>query len=84
MPTRHRRIALVADPELEAALDAARAAFPGEPEAGVVRKLALKGAEQLEHEEARRRKALEWLIEWSTAPGAMDREALARVEEEGW
>lgn len=48
MPTKHRRIAVTADPELEAAIAAARQEFGGAPESKLVRELALRGARDLE------------------------------------
>lgn len=48
MPTKHRRIALTADPELEAAIAAARRELGDAPESRLVRELALRGARDLE------------------------------------
>jgi len=47
MPTKHRRIAVVEDPELKEALTRASERFPGSSSAGLVRKLAILGAETL-------------------------------------
>jgi hypothetical protein len=47
MPTKHKRIAVVADPDLSAALSAASADFPGRSAAATLRELALIGAEAL-------------------------------------
>jgi hypothetical protein len=44
MATKHRRIALTADPELDAAIAAARRELGDVPESRVVRELALRGA----------------------------------------
>jgi hypothetical protein len=46
--TKHRRIALTADPELEAAIAAARRELGDAPESRLVRDLALRGARNLE------------------------------------
>lgn len=46
--TKHRRIALTADPELEAAIAAARRELGDAPESRLVRELALRGARDLE------------------------------------
>jgi hypothetical protein len=48
MPTKHRRIALTADPELEVAIAAARKEMGDLPESRLVRELALRGALDLE------------------------------------
>lgn len=48
MPTKHRRIALTADPELEVAIAAARQELGDLPESRLVRELALRGARDLE------------------------------------
>lgn len=47
MPTQHRRIAVTVDPELEAALATGRGALDVASDAGLVRALALRGAEGL-------------------------------------
>ncbi|HEX4668694.1 MAG TPA: hypothetical protein VH275_01795 [Solirubrobacterales bacterium] len=48
MATKHRRIALTADPELEAAIAAARRELGDAPESRLVRDLAIRGARDLE------------------------------------
>ncbi len=52
MGTKHRRIALTADPELEAAIAAARRELGDLPESRLVRELALRGSRDLEPEPA--------------------------------
>lgn len=47
MASKHRRIALTADPDLEAAIAAARQQLGDMPESRVVRELALRGAADL-------------------------------------
>jgi hypothetical protein len=47
MATKHRRIALSADPELEAAIAAARRELGELPESRLVRELALRGSRDL-------------------------------------
>ena len=51
MPTKHRRIAVVADPELTNALSRASESFPGRSSAALLRQLAMLGAETLEKPE---------------------------------
>ncbi|HEU4393598.1 MAG TPA: hypothetical protein VFR04_08195 [Solirubrobacterales bacterium] len=48
MGTKHRRIALTADPELEAVIAAARRELGDMPESRLVRELALRGSRELE------------------------------------
>jgi len=48
MPTKHRRIAVVVDPELSEALEVASLRFPGRSSASLVRKLAMLGADAVE------------------------------------
>jgi hypothetical protein len=48
MPTKHRRIALTVDPELEAAIAAARRELGEMPESRLVRELALRGSESIQ------------------------------------
>jgi len=53
MPTAHRRLALVRDPELDSALQRAREALDSDkPDAALARMLLLAGAEVLAPEEA--------------------------------
>ena len=84
MPTRHRRIAVVVDLELEAALETAQSFFPGAPAASLVRGLAIRGADDLAREEAVQDEAVERLIARSTSPDGFDRDALARAKDEAW
>jgi hypothetical protein len=54
MATKHRRIALTADPELEAAIAAARRELGEMPESRLVRELALRGSKNLEPDDTER------------------------------
>lgn len=84
MPTKHPRIAVTKDAELEGALARVRSEFVGVPEARVVRDLAIRGAEAIAADEERRLALTEKLIEWSTSPDGIDREALRSVRETAW
>lgn len=66
MPTKHRRIALTTDPELTAAIAAARRELGDMPESRLVRELALRGARDLRPDDTARaiaefeREGIEW------------------------
>ena len=86
VPTKHPRIAVVNDEELQAALQrAAPHVPPGTRPATLVHDLAVKGAEALLAEQRARADAIERLIARSTAddPG-YDREVLADVDRLAW
>jgi len=85
MPTKLPRIAVTKDAELAAALAVVRGQFEGVAEARIVRDLAIRGAEALAADEARRHELTERLIAWSTDPNSsMDREALRTVRDTAW
>jgi CMP-N-acetylneuraminic acid synthetase len=83
VPTKHPRIQVTADPELAAALRRAKRREPGVAASRLLRDLALRGDVAAEEEdashEAERRAAMEHLIELTTTPGLLDREALAEA-----
>lgn len=66
MPTKHRRIALTTDPEVTAAIAAARRELGDLPESRLVRELVLRGAQELEPDDTARiiaefeREGVEW------------------------
>jgi hypothetical protein len=66
MPTKHRRIALTTDPELAAAIAAARRELGDLPESRLVRELALRGAGGLRPDDTTRvvaefeREGIDW------------------------
>jgi hypothetical protein len=78
MGTKHRRIALTADPELEAAIAAARRELGDLPESRLVRELALRGSRDLEPDHAARVKA-EFKAEGVEWPEESMAEALAEL-----
>jgi len=85
MPTRHRRISVTNDPELDEAITLARPLLNGAPDATIVRELAIRGAQALTADSVSRRDALEELGRWSTDPrSSMDREALRDVRDLAW
>ena len=85
MPTRHRRISVTNDPELDEAITHARPLLNGAPDATIVRELAIRGARALAADSVNRLEVLEQLAQWSTDPrSSMDREALRDVRDVAW
>ena len=85
VPTKHRRILVTEDPDLAAVLDAAAPLVPhARGRAGLVRELALLGAEALAHDDVKRQELLERLIEWSTSEDGFDWETLKTVRDTAW
>ena len=68
MPTKHRRIAVVQDEELSAALESVATLSADAPAATVVHHLAVKGAEALLAERKEHEAAIERLIALTTGP----------------
>lgn len=83
MPTKHPRINVTKDPELAVAIARVRPLMNGAGEATIVHDLAIRGAEALVEEEARRQAALEDLLAWSLGDD-MDRELLKNIDEVAW
>lgn len=85
IPTRHPRISVTNDPELDAAITRARIWMDSAPEATIVHDLAIRGADALAQDEKLRREALDRLARWATDPdSSMDRETLLRIDELAW
>jgi hypothetical protein len=85
VPTQHPRIPVTNDPELAEALARVEHYFPDAPTARIVRELALKGVEAIEHEQGARADAIERLIALFTEPNdAIDVEVLERIDELAW
>lgn len=83
MPTKHPRVNVTKDPELAAAIARARPLLNGAAEATIVHDLAIRGAEALAADEARRQAAMEDLIAWALGD-EMDRELLKNIDEIAW
>lgn len=83
MPTKHPRVNVTKDPDLAAAIARARPLLNGAPEATIVHDLAIRGADALVQDEARRQELLEELLAWSLGDD-MDRETLLRIDELAW
>jgi hypothetical protein len=83
VPTKHPRINVTKDPELAAAIARARPLLNGAAEARVLHDRAIRGAEALVADAARRQEALEDLLAWSLGDD-MDREVLKNIDELAW
>lgn len=80
MPTPHRRIAVIEDPELSAAIDGARRELgEGRSKAAIVRDLAIRGWQGLEDDAGRQRRSAQGLMELLRDPEAVDWEALEEL-----
>lgn len=85
MPTKHARIAVTRDPELDAVLERVRSVLGQRRTATLVRDLAIRGAEMVLAEAENRAEGLRQLAEWSTTrTGPIDWDVLDRVRTEGW
>lgn len=84
MPTKHPRISVVRDTELDEALEHAdRLLGPASP-ATRVRELAIRGAKALEHDEARRAELLDRLVKRMGTPGWMGGMTAEEIDREAW
>jgi hypothetical protein len=84
LPTKHARISVVRDTELDQALERVeRLLGPGKP-ATRVRELAIRGAQALEEDEARRQELRERLIKRTDTPGWMGGMTAEEVDRGAW
>jgi hypothetical protein len=85
MSTHHRRISVTKDPELAEALARVAHYFPHTPTAQIVRDLALKGAETVQHEQCARAATIERLISLFTEPNeTVEIDVLEHIDELAW
>ena len=85
MSSRHARIQVPADPELEAAIARGRRVVgPSAPTSQVVRALALRGAAALDEDDASRQRATDFLISVAEGTSGLDLERLRTVRERAW
>ena len=86
MPTKHPRIGVVRDEELDVAITTARAITGENADARIVHDLAVAGAKALSEQSDRKRLSLERIAAWSTGEvePPWDPEVLARVRDEAW
>lgn len=85
MPTPHKRIAVVEDGALRAALDSVAEDFDGAPKATVVRRLAIEGATAWAARRRDEERGLAELARLSTRRDpSLDWELLERIDEQAW
>lgn len=83
MPTKHERIGVIKDGALVEALESvAPLVAAATPAASLVHDLAIRGAQAMREEQARRGELLRELANWSTSPDPpWDPEVLSRIDE---
>lgn len=85
MSTRHARIQVPRDPELEHAIRQGRAFFGAKrPASKVVRELALRGAEAIEADAESSRRGEDFLVSVAEGRSALDLESLRDVRDRAW
>lgn len=85
MASRHARIQVPVDPELEDALARGRRLVGGSaPASQVVRALALRGAEALDEDEGAQQHATEFLVSVAQGTSGLDLESLRTVRDRSW
>jgi len=85
MTSRHSRIQVPRDPELDRAIARARALMgPGAPSSQVVHALAVRGAAALEQDRDAESVACEFLISVADGASGLDLERLRSVRDRAW
>jgi hypothetical protein len=85
VPTPHKRIPVIRDPELGDALERVAPYYRGVAPARIVHDLAVRGADAIVEERRRAEDAIERLVALSTEQGGViDWDALARVDDLAW
>lgn len=85
MASRHPRIQVPRDPELQRAITRGReVAGPGAPASQVVRALALRGAAALETDREARRRAEKFAISVAEGTSGLDLERLRTARDRAW
>jgi len=83
--SRHRRIQVPCDPELDRAIARARGAFkPGAPSSQIVHALAVRGAQALEQDREAEEHARAFLISVAEGASGLDLERLRDVRDRAW
>lgn len=85
MASRHPRVQVPRDPDLERAITRGRNALgPSTPISQVVHELALRGAEAFENDQAATQRAVEFAIGVAEGQSGLDLESLKTVRERAW
>lgn len=85
MASRHSRVQVPRDPDLERAIARGRAALgPSTPISQVVRELALRGAEAFENDRAATQRAVDFAISVADEKSGLDLESLKTARERAW
>jgi hypothetical protein len=83
--TRHPRVQVPRDPDLERAIKRGRAALGAStPISRVVRELALRGAEALDEDQAAEQRAVEFALSVAEGTSGLNLESLRGVRERAW
>jgi hypothetical protein len=85
MATRHPRLQIARDPELDRAIARARALLgPGLPASQVVHRLALRGADALEADAAAAGGGRDFLVAVADGASGLDLDSLRTVRDRAW
>jgi hypothetical protein len=85
MTSRHPRIQVPRDPELDRAITRARGILgPGAPSSQIVHTLAVRGAAALEQDQQARERARDFLISVAAGTSGLDLDRLRSVRDRAW
>ena len=85
MASRHPRVQVSRDPDLERAIKRGRAALgPATPTSRVVRELALRGAEALESDRVATQRAVDFALSVADGTSGLDLASLKTARDRAW
>ena len=85
MASRHPRVQVSRDPDLERAIKRGRTVLgPSTPTSRVVRELALRGAEAFENDQAAKQRAVDFAISVADGTSGLDLESLKTARDRAW
>jgi hypothetical protein len=85
MASRHRRVQVSRDPDLEQAIRRGRAALGGAiPTSRIVRELALRGAEALESDQVATQRAADFALSVADGTSGLDLAGLKTARDRSW
>ena len=85
MPSRHRRVQVPRDPELDRAITRARGLLGvGAPSSQIVHALAVRGAQALEQDREAEDQAREFLVSVADGTSGLDLDRLRDVRDRAW